>query len=495
MYIEDKSVPLIGREPVYLKDRNITAESLEKYGITLGFGGDNDDEVSEHYYPYLDKSNNLVASKVRVVEGKEFFCTGDINAAGLFGKQLCPAGGKYITITEGELDAVSVYQMTGFPAVSVKSSSSAVRDIKSDYEYVNSFDNIILCFDRDEGKMNSKGEMYYPGQEAANKVASMFKAGKVKIVNLHPYKDANDFLKVNANEEFKRAWWKAQVYQLDGIVCGNSLWDEITKKETHLSVPYPFEGLNEQLYGLRTSEMITLTAGTGVGKTTLLKHIAVHIKNTAPEGVNVGMLMLEETLRESSLGLMSVAARAPLHLPTTKVSDAEMERAFKEVLGEGRFFFHDHFGSTSIDNIIDKVDKMITQYDCKYIVLDHISIVVSDQQSGDERRALDEIATKLKTLTVAKDVCLIIVCHLKRVNGKPAEEGGQISLSDLRGTAGIGQLSNLVLALERDLQGGESESNRVRIRVLKDRFAGRTGVACELSFAPPPNKVNKMKFG
>lgn len=485
----DKRKPAIGSAPSTLVDRRISKNTLERYGVTLRYGANG--EVTEHFYPYFDEHNNHVATKVRVVEGKKFVCSGDINSSTLYGQNILPSGGKFITITEGEIDAMSVCEMTGYPAVSVKSASSAVKDIKAQFDYVNSFDTIVLCFDNDPGKPNPKtGEMMYPGQEAAENVARLFKAGKVRIVNLHPLKDANDFLKSNKVDEFKRKWWDAPPYEIDGIVCGKTLWDEINKEDKYFMVPYPFASMNEKLYGMRTSEMITVTAGTGVGKTTLLKHIAVWIKNNLPPEHNIGLMMFEETLRETSLGLMSVSAGCPLHLPDYEASEEVRRKAFTDTLGDGRVFFHDHFGSTSIANVVDKVEKLATQYDCKYIVLDHISIIVSDQQQGDERRALDEIATKLKTLTINKDICLIIVCHLKRIDGKPAEEGGQISLSDLRGTAAIGQLSNLVLGLERDLQG--TESNRVRVRCLKDRFAGRTGVVATLDFDYPTFSFNEV---
>lgn len=485
----DKSKPAFGSAPTTLTDRRLSKATLEKYGVTLRYGDGG--KVTEHFYPYFDANNNHVATKIRIVEGKQFVCSGDMRKGTLFGMHLVPSGGKYITITEGEIDAMSVSEMMGYPAVSVKSSSSAYRDVKENFDYINSFENIILCFDTDTGKPHPKtGELFYPGQEAANEVARMFKAGKVKIVNHHPFKDANDFLKNGQVEQFKKRWWDAPPFQIDGIVCSKTLWDEINRKEDYFMVSYPFDQMNEKLYGLRTSEMITFTAGTGVGKTTLLKHIAVWIKENLPPEYNVGLMMLEETLRETSLGLMSVKAGKPLHLPDYEVSDEERRKAFAEVLGDGRFFFHDHFGSTSIDNVVDKIEKLATQYDCKYIILDHISIVVSDQQQGDERRALDELATKLKTLTINKDICLMIVCHLKRIDGKPAEEGGQISLSDLRGTAAIGQLSNLVLGLERDLQG--TESNKVRVRCLKDRFAGRTGIVAELEFDYPRFKYNEV---
>jgi twinkle protein len=121
--------------------------------------------------------------------------------------------------------------------------------------------------------------------------------------------------------------------------------------------------------------------------------------------------------------------------------------------------------------------------DCKYIFLDHISILVSDQQNGDERKALDEIATKLRTLVQETGIALFMVSHLKRPGGTAHEEGGMTSLSQLRGSAGIGQLSDMVIGLERN---GQHEDpiirNTTTVRVLKNRFSGLTGPACYLYY-------------
>ena len=477
--MEKTTGPAKGQPPKSLTDRKLSQATLEHYGVTLSY--DSKGLPTKHHYPYFNARGEHIATKTRIVAEKDFFCSGLIGESQLFGQNVLAPGGKYVTITEGEIDAMSHYEMMKYPAVSVKNATTALADCRAQYDYLNTFETIVLAFDKDEAKVRNDGTKFYPGQDAAKAIAQLFKGGKVKVMDMGIYKDANDFLKANDKKTYERRWYDAPVFTQDGIVAGSALWEAVSREDKHTSTPYPWAGLNKKLYGFRTSEMVVVTAGTGVGKTTLLKAIAVWMKDHIPKDANIGGMFLEETLGETGKGLMSIQLGRPLHLPDTVATIEEKRKAFDETLGSGRFYFHDHFGSTSIDNIIDKAHKLISQYDCKYLILDHISIVVSDQQNGDERKALDEIATKLKTLCLERDVALFIVCHLKRINGKPAEEGGQISLSDLRGTAGIGQLANVVLGLERDVQAGDGD-NLVRIRVLKNRFAGKAGVACELEF-------------
>jgi len=92
--------------------------------------------------------------------------------------------------------------------------------------------------------------------------------------------------------------------------------------------------------------------------------------------------------------------------------------------------------------------------------------------------------TKLRTLVQELNIGMFLVSHLRRPQGsKGHEEGAQVSLSELRGSAAIAQLSDCVIGLERNQQAEDfREANTTKLRVLKNRFAGLTGKACELFY-------------
>lgn len=484
--------------PAALPDRGISKELAEKYGIFVLKDKDTG-KIVKHLYEYRDRETGEVTGhKLRNLP-KGFSFAGRSQHHQLFGQHLVPAGGKYVTLVEGELDAPSVEAMTGYPAMSVKSSSQAIKDVRENYEYLSSFETIVIAFDKDKPKAMPDGSLHYPGQEAARKVASMFKPGTVRIVDHLDLKDANDFLVAGRGAEYKKLWWNAPLYTPDGIVALEDMWEEVSKEVVVDSTPFPWHGLDALTYGMRTGELITLTGGTGMGKTQILREIEYHLLKTTD--ANIGLLKLEEQKRDTALGIMSVAASIPFHLPDAEYTIEDKREAFDETLATGRYFAFDSFGSNKIENILERVRFMATALDCKYIILDHVSIIVSDQGNGDERRALDEITTKLKTLTIELDICLLMVCHLRRNNTKPAEEGGVTSLSDLRGTQGIAQMSNTVIGIERNGQADDPvERNTTTLRVLKNRFAGKTGVACKLLFDPvtyrlaevPPEFTDKV---
>tara|TARA_R100000655_G_scaffold98497_1_gene141904 strand:- start:208 stop:630 length:423 start_codon:yes stop_codon:yes gene_type:complete len=126
---------------------------------------------------------------------------------------------------------------------------------------------------------------------------------------------------------------------------------------------------------------------------------------------------------------------------------------------------------------------------CTHIFLDHLSIVVSGISDGDERRLIDNTMTRLRSLVEECNVSLIVVSHLKRPEGRSHEEGGQVSLSHLRGSTAIAQLSDICIGLERDQQD-EDRKNLTYLRILKNRYTGETGLACCVEY---DNTTGRLK--
>ena len=465
-----KAKPLnMGGVVAAIPQRRLSQETCGRFGVTVEYSSTG--EIQKHFYPYYHtESGEICAAKVRDVKTKGFHATGDMSGAGFFGQQQC-SGNKYITITEGELDALSVYEMFNkqYDVVSLRSgASNAAKEIKEQLEWLESYENIVICFDNDKA-----------GDAALEQVKDLFSPNKLKICKL-PVKDASDMLMANRVKDFTQLWWNAKVYRPDGIVAGTETWDKLVEKRQVKSIPYPWEGLNHITRGHRPYELVTITSGSGMGKSQFIREIEYDLLRRC-EG-NIGVLALEEDLARTSLGIMSVAANRPLHLEEDTPVD-ELRPFWEATLGTGRYYLFDHWGSTSADNLLSRVRYMAKALDCRYVVLDHLSIVVSSQESGDERKAIDEIMTKLRTLVAETGISLFLVSHLRRSQGKAHEDGAQISLGELRGSQAIAQLSDIVIGMERDQQNANEDiRNTTTVRVLKNRYTGETGPACWLQY-------------
>lgn len=470
--------PSNGRERAYVPpkdgaidtiwDRKLSRETVKRYAVEVHDNGARTD------WQLYDPNNEPHAVKTRR-PGHKFTVEGSIKGAGLYGRHLFPPGSaKAITVTEGYEDALASFQMQGskFPVVSVHSSATALADMRTDFEYLNSFETIVLCFDNDEA-----------GKKAVKKVCEglPFPIGKLKIIWLKRYKDSSDYLKNGHDAAYMKEWWQAEPYRPDGLVLGMDLWGEITREDKYFMVDWPWRGLNQKTYGLRTSELIILNAEQKIGKTSFVKHIE-HKLLTDPvvieRGFGVGFLHFEEPKKDLGLGLISIENGVPYHLPDVAKPEQDLRAAFDKLLNNGRVVIYDHFGSNDIDVVLAKVRHMAAM-GCKYIMIDHISIIVSDQ-SGDERKQLDEILTKLKTLTMELDICVVGVMHQNAAGG-------------IRGTKAAEQLANIVIKLERDKMDPDPfRANVTRVSVTDNRFCGRCGIACHLFYDEDTTRFREL---
>ena len=458
-----------------LTDRDISEATSKKYGVRRVISSTN--EISQHIYPFFN-GNEIVGTKTRFVENKNFSFAGTYEGTGLFGEQLFRnTGGKYLTITEGECDAMACYELmqSKWACVSLKrGASGAVKDIRESIEFVESFDNVVICFDNDKA-----------GREAARDVARILKPGKAKIMTFpNGYKDANDMLRQKKFQEFMYAWWEARTYTPSGILELSAQKKDWLHREVKESIAYPWEGLNKKLYGLRKGELVTLTGGTGLGKSSVTRELEHWlIKNTED---NVGIVALEENWLRTADGIVSIEANDRIYLNERRgqYSEEQLMSLFEKVIPEGRVFIHAHLGATDIEEIFSKLRYIIVGCECKWVVVDHLHMLVNVLSEGDERRGIDMLMQRLRSLIEETGVGLILVSHLRRASGdKGHEQGVEVSLSHLKGSQGIAQLSDCVIALERNQQASnEDEANTTRVRVLKSRYTGDTGLACSLRY-------------
>ena len=453
-----------------IADRGISAEAAARYQVEFI---DDPSNPMLHRYPYF-KNGKHYLNKVRARKEKRFGWEGEgeVADADLFGMQAFPAGcARAVTIVEGECDAMATFMMTGsrYPVVSVKNATSAVKDIQNNFAYLDSFEEIVICFDKDEAKVNKKtGEVRYPGQEAAAAAAELLPIGKVRIMTLREYKDPNDYLRSGKGKAFIKEWYDAPKFTPAALRSGKELWDEIIEVPEYETVSYPFEGLNQKTYGMRLSELVIVNAQQKIGKSTLLGEITYHLLQETEAGI--GIMRLEETNRDTALNLMSLHSGKRLHLPDVweDLPQEEIKKYYDETVNTDRLVIWDHFGSNSIDAVLSQIRNMHA-LGCKYVILDHLSIIVSDQ-SGDERKQLDELATRLKTLCMELNICVLAVVHQNRQG-------------EIRGTAGIGQLANIVIRLDRDKESrDEFTRNCTEVTVSDNRFCGDTGLACYLYY-------------
>ncbi len=466
-----------------IPERRISEDIAKKYKVRVEYNSQG--QVAKHYYPYTDQACRIVAYKVREVQSKQFRTEGNFKETNLFGECLWEGGGKYITLTEGEIDCLSLAEVFNgkWPVCSLKNGASSVeKSIQGSYDFLDSFDFIILAFDKDEA-----------GQVAIDKAIELFSPEKIKIMSYpEGYKDISDMLQAGLVKDIENCWWRAKSWMPSDIIGATQLKSTWVSRPQKTSVTYPWVCLNKMTKGFRLGEMVTLTSGTGMGKSSVVRELEHHLLSTTPD--KVGIIHLEETTERTLDGLIGIECDVPYHLddiretyPKDKAEEA-FDKLFKREDGESLTLYDGR--ELSIDKIVSRIRLMAKAQGVKWIVLDHLNLVTSGDVRGDERRSLDSLMTKLREVMVETNIGLFVVSHLSRQQGTPHEEGGAISLSHLRGSQGIAQLSNIVIALERNQQSDDPlVRNTTTLRVLKNRYTGETGVTGYLQYV---NKTGRL---
>ena len=442
--------------------RALSEEACRKFGYEVGeYQGE-----PCHIANYRDKHGNVVAQKLRFKD-KRFLFIGDTSSATLFGSHLWSKG-KKLVVTEGEVDCISACAAGNlkWPTVSIPTGAAgAAKAIKANWDYVCGFEEVIIMMDADDA-----------GRKAAQEIAELLPVGKAKIASL-PFKDANEALVAGKGPAIIEAIFQARDFRPDGIVTARDFRDVIAVDEAASAVTWPYSLLNDVLRGIRRGEAVTICSGSGLGKSTFCKELIHHL---LMHDQKVGILALEESNKRTLLGITGIHMSKNLLVDRSDVADDEITEAFDDLFTDKTCVLFDSFGSNQTEVICQRIQYMAKALDVDWVVLDHISILVSGNE-GDDRKNLDIAMTKLRTLCQELNIGLILVSHLKRPDGRGHEDGAAVSLSQLRGSHAIAQLSDACIGIQVDPDDPDSDIRQIRI--LKNRYTGQTGPAGTLRYS------------
>lgn len=449
---------LLQGQPADLPKRRLTEATCRKWSYVLAPHDGQTVQVAN----YL-RDGEVVAQKVRW-PNKTFKIFGDGKNLPLYGQWLWRNGGSRIVVTEGELDALSVSQANNlkWPVVSVPNGAAgAAKAVAREIEFLESYDNVIFAFDMDA-----------PGQAAAKECAALLSPGKAYIAHL-PTKDASEALQQGRTAEMLAALWEAKPYRPDGVVGVKSIRD-LASEDIAEGLPWPWEGMRPT-YGRRRGELYGFGGGTGCGKSTIFRQVALHV--IQHDNLPVGMIMLEEPPHHTLRSLAGLVLGKRLHVPGVKVDRQELQATMDWL--EDRVWFYDHFGSQGWDVIRDKIRYMVKSLGVRDIFLDHLTALAA-HIDGDERKAIDKLMAELSSLTQELGCTIYYISHLTTPEGTPHEEGGRVLEKQFRGSRSIAYWSHFLFGIERDKQ---EQGGLMTFRILKDRYTGDSaGVTFHLKY-------------
>jgi KaiC/GvpD/RAD55 family RecA-like ATPase len=462
--------------------RSLKDETTKPFGVRYAY--DADGEVEEQYYP-TTQDGQIVGYKIREVP-KNFYSKGRTGAdCELFMQFKFNRGGKYILITEGELDALSAYQMFAdynktrggdyeMAVVSPTTGANSHKQIAAQYRFFDSFDNIIVCYDNDKA-----------GKEATEDVVKALPKGKVKIMHMR-YKDPNTYLEEDKQDEFIRNFYEAKRYTPVGVLGSGELYDKILAQATVAKVPFPpfMDTLNAMLVGgLPLGHIINIAAGTGLGKTSFVNEMIYHWIFNSPHKIGIVSMELDSgQYGETLLGRHLSRKISLIQDDTVKKdlleSDKVREKAnelFYNADGQHRFYLLDNRDG-SVEEIQDTVEELVVSCGCKIIVADPLQDLLSGLSNEDQ-----ELFMKwAKGIIKSHGVTLIFINHVRKSSGgvQNSSQGGGFTEEEIMGSSTIIKSASANILLSRNKYAEDPvERNTTKVVLSKNRICGLTGPA------------------
>lgn len=465
---EIKEYPILA-----LKDRKLKKSTLEYFDIRIGVSQEDGETPILHYYPYY-KGSDLMGYKARLIENKRMWSIGDCTDVDFFGwDQAVAAGGKKIFITEGELDAASLYQIckdanagtryAEFEPAVVSIPHGAAQAAKfiakklTDIRKI--FKEIVLVFDMDEA-----------GKKAVEEVLKI--VPDAKVANL-PEKDVNDCLvKGKTKSAYQAVQFNADKPKNTRLVSGVEL-HEVAKEPAKWGFSWPWKHITELTRGIRLGETIYIGAGQKQGKSEIVNTLAAHCMTV--HGWKVFLVKPEEANKKTYKLVLGKIAGKNFNDPTVEFDQEAYDKAGEQVKDKMYMLnLYQHVGWETLKADI----RSAAAEGCKAVFIDPITNLTNGMDAAAANTKLQEIAQELSAMALDLDIVIFIFCHLRNPDsGPPHERGGEVLSSQFAGSRAMARSCNLMIGLEgnRDPNLTPEERNIRHLVVLENRENGEVG--------------------
>ena len=433
--------------------RGITERTMEDFGVLTY------DDRQEYVYPSGGK-------KVRTLKEKGFYAKDGFKGDELFGMNFFTAGcSKIVTITEGELDALSAAQMLKSsytnPVVSLPSATPSRKLWENCKDWLNSFDKIVLSVDTDEA-----------GNAVADKIAKLF-PNKVYRVPHETYKDANEFLQAGKGNDFKSAWWNARKYTPENILNTTdqflSLYNDTPE---HQYVETGIVALDDKILGLMQGHFTVIKAPTGIGKTEVMRFLEY---NMLQKGIPIAAWHLEETKLRSLLGLVSYDCKENLTRRDLIDEKKAHDRVVKSIesLTKDENFYQFYLGDgQGTEELLEQIRFFREACGVRYVFFEPIQDVVAGKNEASKEEILADLSVRLSKIAAELNVGIVTIAHTN-------DDG------DPKYCKMIGQRASVIIDLSRDKESDDvEERNTTHITVQKNRPCSEEGRAGKMRFNP-----------
>ncbi len=458
---------------VDLPERKLKKKYLEYFGIKIGVSEEDGVTPILHYYPYHSQGK-LIGYKARLIENKRMWAVGSTKQADLFGwSQALKTGAKRLMITEGELDAVSLFQILKEDSVGTQwekydpavvslahGAGSAPRDLaKFLPEIRKTFKEIVLVFDQDD-----------PGKQAVEEVLKIIPDALVATL---PMKDVNECLMNGISKAVVAATkFNAAKPKNTRLVLASSVVED-ARKEAEWGFSYPYKQLTDLTRGQRLGETVYWGAGVKMGKSELLNDLVAH--NIIEHGWKVFVAKPEESNKRTLQGVVGKVAKCIFHDPKIPFNYEKFDEAVPKV--QDKLLMMNLYQELSWESLQTDIRAAVAE-GCKAVYIDPITVLTNGIASADANTLLQKFAQGLSSMAMDLQIIVHIFCHLKSPEtGLAHERGGAVQAHQFSGSRAMMRACNALIGMEgnKDPDLSPEERNLRSLVLLEDRTTGSSG--------------------
>ncbi len=461
----------------------------------------------EHVANYI-RNKKIIGQKIRGAN-KKFYITGDMVDAPLYGQWLyTPNPNVFVTVVEGEIDALSVAEIQGtnWPIVSLPlgankaegDKNTAKKALLNNLSWLSGFKHVVLAFDNDA-----------VGIAAMKECQDILEPGKVKTVHW-PLKDANEMLLAGRGNELKQLLFSAKDSYEEHLVTISDLIEDIVIPPK-MGIDFPWPSLTQMTYGFRLHELYIFVGPNGCGKTEMMKEIMF---NFLEKDIKIGLFSFEQRAESTAQRLVGAILNKKLHIPGVSV-DPELVRKHAMEL-DNKIFLCKNVGSRSPKQICNDIRYWVKAKGIKLVIVDNLKGL--SRNIADENKGIKQAMLDFQALVQELDCSIFLISHVakdkfnlstyvttspknaKQYFGTSAEmmesytnkpglswESGRMPMKEnVEGSSTICDLADYVFALARDSVNRDLEiSSTLRVKCLKARLdGGYAGHTIKLLYTP-----------
>lgn len=446
----------------YLKSRNITQETVERFQITT-----QNKDSNILVFPFFDEKNRLQFIKYRKIDfekGKDKnkeWCEKDCKPI-LFGMNLCDTSSGTLIITEGQIDTLAVAEAGYKNCVSVPTGKQGFTWIPNCWDWIHqNFHTIIVFGDYEKCSISLLSD-----------IDKRFNL-TIKHVREEDYKDckdANDILRKYGMSQIETCIRNAVTVPVKDVVNLSEVEDVDVFKLEKLKTG--IRDLDRTLYGGLPFGGVHLISGkAGEGKSTLASQIVISARQ---HGYKCFCYSgeLPNYLFKAWMSFQVAGSHVFEYQNEWGDTNYNISEANKKIISD---WYQDYiwlYDANMLDDeehagLIKTTEQMIKQYGCRVVLLDNLMTAIDlETVSGDDKyERQSKFVKKLAQIARTYDVCVLLVAH-KRKNNFSTNANDEIA-----GSSDIANLAMVTLAYEKD---DNLSPNERKLKIAKNRLFGKT---------------------